>query len=116
MFIYCETLIVRVFYNLPDSLFAYTTILPPQDVFVHRAPDQSRKRRRLGSQPRAAVVDDEGDASSVKGAGEGEKGEEEFLGSVTLRGVLKGICQARLVSSRKQARGYRSRDLDSLMQ
>lgn len=79
---------VRVYYNLPDSLFSYTTILSNQEVFIHKVPDQGRKRRRVESQRIGGNVNMEG--------GNDEE-VEEYVGSISLRAVVLGICASRYV-------------------
>lgn len=127
-----STQTVRVFYNLPDSHYSYTTTLPShQDVFIHRQPrvkvtsgDNPHAKARRGSNAvregrdgvgckrrRTADVDTEdqgmnsesgkgqdGDEENVEIDGDEQEEEEEeevYMGSVSLRAIVRAICRAR---------------------
>lgn len=117
---------VRVFYNLPDSAFSYTTTLSnSQDVFIHRQPRKkheqssivngngggsvsgstiSRNNKRTkrshdgdanDTQTRESEASDAG-TSYWDGEDEDEEEQEQiYLGSVSLRAIVRAVCRAR---------------------
>ena len=97
---------VRVYYNLPDSHYSYTTTLPTnQDVFIHRQPRASKtfssgtlangdggqsKRQRVGGESDSVAPQDmELDEEEEDDIG------EIYMGSVSLLSVVHAICRAR---------------------